>query len=37
MAIIRQRRLFSWREVDNLQDLERLRLVIEHMAECPVA
>ncbi len=33
MAIIRQRRLFSWREVEDLQDLERLRLVIEHMPD----
>jgi transposase len=33
MAIIRQQRLFSWREVEDLQDLERLRLVIEHMPD----
>ncbi len=33
MAIIRQQRLFSWREVEDLQDLERLRLVIEHIPD----
>ncbi|HCJ10146.1 MAG TPA: transposase, partial [Clostridiales bacterium] len=33
MAIIRQQRLFSWREMNDLRDLERLQLVIEHMPD----
>jgi len=33
MAIIRQQRLFSWREIEDLQDLERLKLVLEHIPD----
>ena len=33
MAIIRQRSIFSWRDIDDLQDLERLCLVIEYMPD----
>jgi hypothetical protein len=31
MAIIAQQTLFMWNEIENLGDLERLRLVIEYM------
>jgi hypothetical protein len=33
MAIIPQRNLFSWKEIENLGDLERLRLVIRHLPD----
>ena len=33
MAIIPQGRLFGWEEIEELGDLERLRLVIEHMPD----
>ena len=33
MAIIPQRRLFGWEQIENLGDLERLRLVIEYMPD----
>jgi hypothetical protein len=33
MAIIRQQKLFGWEEIEELGDLERLRLVIEHMPD----
>jgi len=33
MAIIPQRSLFSWKEVENLGDLDRLRLVLEHLPD----
>jgi hypothetical protein len=33
MAIIPQGNLFSWKEIDELGDLERLRLVIEHLPD----
>ncbi len=33
MAIIPQQRLFSWEEIDNLGDLERLKLVLETMPD----
>ena len=33
MAIIPQLRLFSWNEIEELGDLERLRLVIEYMPD----
>lgn len=33
MAIIAQQRLFSWREVDGLGDLERLELVLRYMPD----
>jgi len=33
MAIIPQQRLFSWKEIDNLGDLERLELVLETMPD----
>ncbi|MEW6229001.1 MAG: hypothetical protein AB1700_13085 [Bacillota bacterium] len=33
MAIIPQRRLLGWNEIDELGDLERLRLVLEYMPD----
>ncbi|GAB6172660.1 MAG: transposase [Ruminiclostridium sp.] len=33
MAIIPQLKLFSWNEIEELGDLERLRLVIEYMPD----
>ena len=33
MAIIPQISMFSWEEIEELGDLERLRLVIEHMPD----
>jgi len=33
MAIIPQKKLFGWEEIENLEDLERLRLVIEYMPD----
>ncbi|MEW6080949.1 MAG: transposase [Bacillota bacterium] len=33
MAIIPQGRLFGWEEIEELGDLERLRLVVEHMPD----
>jgi hypothetical protein len=33
MAIIPQQTLFVWSEIENLGDLERLRLVIEYMPD----
>jgi hypothetical protein len=33
MAIIPQQTLFVWNEIENLGDLERLRLVIEYMPD----
>lgn len=33
MAIIPQKRLFGWEEIEDLGDLERLRLVLEHMPD----
>ena len=33
MAIIPQLRLFGWREIEELGDLERLRLVLEYMPD----
>ena len=33
MAIIPQQELFSWEEIDELGDLERLKLVLEHMPD----
>ena len=33
MAIIPQLRLFSWDEIEELGDLERLRLVLEHIPD----
>ena len=33
MAIIPQRRLFGWDQIEGLGDLERLRLVIEYMPD----
>ena len=33
MAIIPQLRLFGWKEIEELGDLERLRLVLEHMPD----
>ena len=33
MAIIPQKRLFGWEEIEDLRDLERLRLVLEHMPD----
>jgi len=36
MAIIPQRSLFSWREIEELGDLERLGLVLEHLPDEPL-
>jgi transposase len=33
MAIIAQKRLFGWEEVEELGDLKRLKLVVEHLAD----
>ena len=33
MAIIPQLRLFGWREIEELGDLERLSLVLEYMPD----
>ena len=33
MAIIAQSELFGWDQIDALGDLERLRLVIEHLPD----
>lgn len=33
MAIIAQRRLFGWREIEKLGDLERLKLVLESISD----
>ncbi|MDQ0286851.1 hypothetical protein J2Z49_001968 [Desulfofundulus luciae] len=33
MAIIPQQRLFGWREIDELGDLERLVLVLEYLPD----
>ncbi|MFS0645050.1 DDE transposase, partial [Siminovitchia sp. 179-K 8D1 HS] len=33
MAIIPQLSLFSWKEIDELGDLDRLRLVLEYMPD----
>jgi hypothetical protein len=33
MAIIPQMRLFGWEEIEQLEDLERLRLVLEYMPD----
>ncbi|KIO66178.1 hypothetical protein [Caldibacillus thermoamylovorans] len=33
MAIIQQLSLFAWEEIEELGDLERLRLVIEYMPD----
>lgn len=33
MAIIPQQRLFGWQEIDNLGDLQRLKLVLNHLPD----
>lgn len=33
MAIIPQKKIFGWEEVEQLGDLERLRLVLQHMPD----
>ena len=33
MAILPQQNLFSWEEIEELGDLERLKLVLEHMPD----
>lgn len=33
MAIIPQKKLFGWKEIENLGDLSRLRLVLEHLPD----
>ncbi len=33
MAIIPQQRLFGWQEIDNLGDLKRLQLVVDHLPD----
>jgi hypothetical protein len=36
MAIIRQKQLFSWKEIENLGDLDRLPLVLEYLPDEPL-
>jgi len=36
MAIIRQKQLFSWKEIENLGDLDRLRLTLEYLPDEPM-
>ena len=36
MAIIPQKKLFSWKEIENLGDLSRLLLVINHLPDEPL-
>ena len=36
MAFIAQRELFSWKEIENLGDLERLKLVLEYLPDEPL-
>ena len=36
MAIIHQQQLFSWKDVENLGDLERLRLVLSALPDEPL-
>jgi len=36
MAIIHQQQLFSWKDVENLGDLERLRLVLKALPDEPL-
>ena len=36
MATIAQRELFSWKEIEELGDLERLRLVLDHLPDEPL-
>jgi transposase len=33
MAIIPQRQLFSWKEIENLADLERFSLLLKHLPD----
>ena len=33
MAIIQEQELFSWKNIENLGDLERLKLVIDYMPD----
>jgi hypothetical protein len=33
LATIAQRELFTWKEIENLGDLERLRLVLDHLPD----
>ena len=33
MAIIPQRQLFSWQEIENLADLERFSLLLKHLPD----
>ena len=33
MAIVYQKSLFSWKDIDDLGDLERLKLVIDHIPD----
>ena len=33
MAIIPQKQLFGWKEIENIGDLDRLRLVIEYLPD----
>ncbi len=36
MAIIPQKQLFSWKEIENLGDLSRLRLVLDYLPDEPL-
>ena len=33
MAIIHQKQLFSWKEIENLADLQRLSLLLTHLPD----
>ena len=36
MAIVQEPELFSWKEIECLGDLERLKLIIDHMPDEPL-
>ena len=36
MAIIPQRQFFSWQEIENSRDLQRLQLVLKHLSDEPL-
>jgi len=36
MAIIPQKQLFSWKEIENLGDLSRLRLLLDYLPDEPL-
>ena len=36
MAVIPQKQLFSWKEIENLGDLSRLRLLLDYLPDEPL-